>query len=184
MQIVQYKSRETILGGCHCLRLLCSSRSRIIINDSRHLHCRSQESVWFCRKSFYHRSIVATPSSSPPSRHGNLNVCVCVSVWENKGGWMWLEQILITTAQLTHSLQLCILTVFSCPSAFNFLHSCDVVTGAFWWWTLTFRNHFLLHSSSCSPSLSLSLSKYGLAPFLAVKHGDSYHILVMIMGSC
>lgn len=72
---------------------------------AQRLCCRSQGSVWFCRKSFYHHSTVETLSSSPPSRHGNLNVCVCefVSLWENKGGWMWLEQILITTAPHKHT---------------------------------------------------------------------------------
>lgn len=121
------------------------SQRGFTVDDRRARRCRSQGSVWFCTRSFYHHSTVVTPSSSPPSRHGNLSVCVCVCVFRferTKGGECGLEQILITTAQHTHthtlSLQLCLLTAFSCPSAFNSLHSCDVVTGAFWWWTLTF----------------------------------------------
>lgn len=69
------------------------SQRGFTVDDRRARRCRSQGSVWFCTRSFYHHSTVVTPSSSPPSRHGNLSVCVCVclSVWENKGGWMWFR---------------------------------------------------------------------------------------------
>ena len=125
--------------ACRHVRLTrFKSQRGFTVDDRRARRCRSQGSVWFCTRSFYHHSTVVTPPSSPPSRHGNLSVCVCVFRFERtKGGECGLEQILITTAQHTHththtlSLQLCLLTAFSCPSAFNSLHSCDVVTGAF-----------------------------------------------------
>lgn len=81
-----------------------------------------------------HCSVVATPLSSPPSRHGNQ----CVFQFDTSKGGPGVNAVRanpLLTPTHTHTQALpaafCNLALISCSCTFILLHSCDAVAGTF-----------------------------------------------------